>query len=150
MEDYIRWDASSPNKCTSMASEKSKIKYTYILLSSKLPTIFSTRAGADDCVEPARATKYILSLLQVITIRVPTWKIDQTISLKIVWSVNLRLWLPLTMIMHLLLQDAWETLICKHVHFWFSNQVLTHCISTKSTKALWQVLKRETTRKKRD
>lgn len=58
--------------------------YTYILLNSKLPTSFSARVGVDDCVEPARTTKCIPSLLQVITIPVSTRKTDEATFLKVV------------------------------------------------------------------
>lgn len=136
MKGYIRWDASSYNKCTSMASERSKMKYPYISLSSKFPTSFSARAGIENCVEPARTNKCIPSLLQEITIPVPTWKTDETTSLKVVWYVDLRLGLTLIIIVGLLLQNPWETFICKHFHICFANQVLIHRICTKSTKAL--------------
>lgn len=87
-----------------MASERSEMNYTYTLPSSKLPTSFTTRAGADDYMEPARLTKCIPPLLQVMAIPLPAPTTDETTPLEVVCSLDL------IMIVGLLVQGTWETL----------------------------------------
>lgn len=73
MKGYMRLGASCPKDCTWMASEGSEMNYTNTLPSSKLPTSFTTSAGADDYMHSARLTKCIPTLLQATAIPVPLW-----------------------------------------------------------------------------